>query len=128
MQILNLSGCSIGTDGTTSICGVLSSLRYMKSLLLARNTIPSDALATLARTLSCRRSLQFLDLSSTGAGDAGAHALLPLLQSAGCPVELNLKDNAISTAGASRLLDAAAVSHSLKVFDLSNNVIDDSVR
>lgn len=100
----------------------------MKSLLLARNTIPSDALATLARTLSCRRSLQFLDLSSTGAGDAGAHALLPLLQSAGCPVELNLKDNAITKAGAARLLEAAAVSHSLKVFDLSNNVIDDSVR
>ena len=100
----------------------------MKSLLLSRNAIPSDALATLARTLSSRRSLQFLDLSSTGAGDAGAHALLPLLQSAGCPIELNLKDNAIGTAGAVRLLGAAAISHSLQVLDLSNNVIDDSVR
>ena len=128
LQILNLSSCSIGKEGATSICGVLHSLRYMKSLLMSRNAIPSDALATLARTLSSRRSLQLLDLSSTGAGDAGAHALLPLLQSAGCPIELNLKDNAIGTAGAVRLLGAAAISHSLQVLDLSNNVIDDSVR
>ena len=128
LQVLNLSCCSIGKDGATSICGVLHSLRYMKSLLLARNIIPSDALATLARTLSSRRSLQLLDLSSTGAGDAGVHALLPLIQSAGCPAQLNLRDNAIGSAGAIKLLEAAAVSHCIQTLDLSNNAIDDLVR
>jgi hypothetical protein len=127
LQILNLSGCSIGKDGATSVCGVLHSLRCLKSLLLARNAISSDAVATLARTLSSRRSLQLLDLSFTGAEDAGAHALLPLLQSAGCPVELKLTDNSIGAAGAARLLEAASISHSVHVLDLSNNVIDDSV-
>jgi Ran GTPase-activating protein (RanGAP) involved in mRNA processing and transport len=107
---------------------VIHSLRFMKSLLLSHNAISSDALATIARTLSSRRSLELLDLSSTGAGDAGAHALLPLLQSAGCPRELNLKGNAIGSAGATRLLDSASSSHILQVLDLSNNAIDDAVR
>ncbi len=127
-QMLNLSCCGLGKEGATSVCGVFHSLRFMKFLVLSRNAIPSDALATIARTLSSRRSLELLDLSSTGAGDAGAHALLPLLQSAGCPRELNLKDNAIGTAGATRLLAAAASSHIMQVLDLSNNAIDDSVR
>ena len=126
--MLNLSCCGLGKDGATSVCGVFHSLRYVKFLVLSGNAIPSDALATIARTLSSRRSLELLDLSSTGAGDAGAHALLPLLQSAGCPRELRLKDNAIGTAGATRLLAAAASSHILQVLDLSNNAIDDSVR
>jgi len=116
-----------GSDGATSLCGVLHSLRFIKSLLLSRNSIASDALSTLARTLSSRRSLELLDLSSTNAGDAGAHALLPLLQSAGCPKELRLKDNAIKSAGALRLLDAVTSSHSMQLLDLSNNSIDDSV-
>ena len=126
--MLNLSACSLGQDGATSVCGVLNSLRLLRSLCLARNPIPPVALATIARTLSCRRSLEFLDLSSTGAGDAGAHALLPLLQSAGCPRELRLQDNAIASAGATQLLNAAATSRGVHVLDLSNNTIDDSVR
>jgi hypothetical protein len=128
LQMLNLSSCGIGKEGATSVCGVFHLLRFMKSLVLSRNAIPSDALATIARSLSSRRSLELLDLSSTGAGDAGAHALLPLLQSAGCPRELNLKDNAIGSSGAAKLLCAASSSHMLQVLDLSNNAIDDSVR
>jgi hypothetical protein len=50
-----------------------------------------------------------------------------LLQSAGCPRELNVKNNAIGAFGAVQLLEAASKSHSLQVLDLSNNVIDDSV-
>ena len=107
---------------------MLNSLRLLRSLCLARNAIPPVALATIARTLSCRRSLEFLDLSSTGARDAGAHALLPLLQSAGCPRELRLEDNAIGSAGATQLLNAAAACRGVHVLDLSNNTIDDSVR
>jgi Ran GTPase-activating protein (RanGAP) involved in mRNA processing and transport len=124
---MNLASCGIGKDGAASLCGVIHSLRFLKSLLLSRNAIPSDALSTLARTLSSRRSLELLDLSSTNAGDAGAHALLPLLQSAGCPRELRLKDNAIKSSGALNLLHAVALSHSMQVLDLSNNSIDDSV-
>ncbi len=106
---------------------MIGSLRLLRSLSLARNPIPPVALATIARTLSCRRCLDLLDLSSTGAGDAGAHALLPLLQSAGCPRELRLKDNAIGSAGAMQLLHAGATSRGLLTLDLSNNAIDDTV-
>ena len=118
LRSLDMSYCSIGSDGVTSLYCDHKSWVNLHTLNLSHNKIGSDGAQGLSKMLVHCKNLRYLDLSSNGLGDNGCLSLAEGLQNHTRLLELKLGGNNITTEGIAAVIPVIKQNH-LQHLDLS---------
>jgi Leucine Rich repeat len=114
---------------TPALADAIAPLRALRSLALTGGfvrTADMHALAALAASASClwAATLQQLDISGNGFGDAGARALAAMLPRLAAIECIDVGENEIGTPGAAALAAAVACLLTLRTFNAMHNPMD----
>ena len=118
LRSLDMTHCSICSDGATSLFCDYKSWVNLHTLNLGGNNIGSDDSQVLSKVLVHCKYLRYLDLSSNDLGDSGCLSLAEGLQNYTSLLELNLGGNNITSDGIAAMITVFKQNH-LQHFDRS---------
>lgn len=123
---LDLSLSALGNDGAMYMADALRSNRFLRILNLSSNELTARGCDFLVKGLLRNRTLNDLDLGFNEIGDQGSISLARALQISRCSLQrLRLRNNGITSHGATALFAALRKNSRLCLLDLSSNDICD---
>ena len=111
LRSLDMTHCSICSDGATSLFCDYKSWVNLHTLNLCSNNIGSDGAQVLSKVLVHCKNLRYLDLSSNGLGDSGCLSLAEGLQNHTSLLELKLDGNNITSEGIAAMIPVIKRNH-----------------
>lgn len=114
MQLLNLENCNINAAFAFSLGDGLRKSRSLQTLLLGNNKLDLECISQVLRSLEVNGSLERLELRNCQLEDAAAEVISDVLPRNRVLKQLNLSDNYITDAGATRLLEGVSVNQSMQ--------------
>ena len=118
LRSLDMTHCSVCSDGVTSLFCDHKSWVNLHTLNLSNNIIGSDGAQVLSKVLVHCKNLRYLDLSWNGLGDSGCMSLAEGLQNHTSLLELILGWNNITSEGIAAMIPVIKRNH-LQHLDLS---------
>ena len=122
LRSLDMTHCSICSDGVTSLYCDHKSWVNLHTLNLSHNKIDSDDAQVLSKVLVHCKNLRYLDLSRNGLGDSGCLSLADGLQNHTSLLELKLGGNKITSEGIAAMIPVIKQNH-LQHLDLTKCAI-----
>jgi hypothetical protein len=114
VEKLDLSCCSLGTEGAGIFASLLLANQNLKSLVLHKNYIGDAGALELAVALRQNNTLELLDLLSNEIGSAGAIALADALVANDSLNHLDLRKNTIGDDGATSIAEMLTINESIE--------------
>ncbi|KAM3919263.1 NACHT, LRR and PYD domains-containing protein 12-like [Leptodactylus fuscus] len=121
IEELNLTGCSLDTEGLERLSSVLHNLQ---NLSLSGNDLPDTSCTQLASVIRNNQSLKILDLSGNRLSGPHFSDFMAALSSPACRIEeLHLAGNALPDTSCTQLASVIRNNKSMKILDLHNNFL-----
>ncbi|PVD26158.1 hypothetical protein C0Q70_13827 [Pomacea canaliculata] len=121
IEVLNLEGNWIGSEGAHHLCHVLKENVYITYLNLAENKLGNEGGQYVFDLLLQNRSLDWLDLTGNEIGDAAAENLGRMLKKNLTLRHLSLRHNHFEDTGAQWIKEALSDNTTLESLDISWN-------
>ena len=116
LQVLDLSSCSLQTEGATEIFNAIRNHSHLISLDISNSDITNDAANVLASVLSLNITVQDLHLQRCSLQTEGAIKIFNAIRNHSCLISLNISNNDITNDAANVL--ASVLSLNITVQDL----------
>lgn len=121
---LNISLLAIGDKLAQLLAQCLENLPLLEGLCVADNNLTDQGLVPVVEALERCANLRSLDISCNKVDSASADALNKFLSSEQCVlVELIMRNANVDDYEAARFMQAIAVRHTVKLIDLSENLL-----